>query len=346
MADHYQTLGIDRDASPEAIKKAFRKLARSTHPDANPGDPEAEARFRRIAEAYEVLSDPDRRAQYDRGGDLNLGAFRQGTGGLDDLLRSVFGDGFGETRDSRGSDIRVNLALDLEEAAFGVTKTVRFRAALACEKCRGSGARSGSGTRSCNVCAGTGQVRVARRSAFGSLMTVTTCRVCGGAGSVIADPCTACTGEGLVEGEQRVSVDVPAGLNDESSLRIVGKGEAGRRGAPAGDLYVQPVIRPHPLFSRQGDDLLYDLTIGIAAAALGTEVDVPLLEGGSQRVKVSAGSQHGEVIRLRGKGAGRLRGRGRGDMFVRVGVEVPRKLNRKQRNILRRYAESTGEHIM
>lgn len=352
MADYYDILGIDRDAAPETIKKAFRKLARATHPDANPGNPEAEARFRRIAEAYEVLSDPDRRAQYDRGGNLDPGTFFQGTGSFDDLLRSVFGDGglfgtgFGAGRDSRGSDIRVHLPLDLEEAAFGTTKTVRFRAAIGCEECSGSGARSGTGTRTCNVCSGTGQVRVARRSAFGSLMTVTTCRVCGGGGSVIADPCASCSGEGLVAGEQKVSVEVPAGLNDESSLRMVGKGEAGRRGSPAGDLYVQPVVRPHPSFIRQGDDLLYELTVGIAAAALGTEVDIPLLEGGSQLVKVSAGSQHGDVIRLKSKGTGRLRGRGRGDMFVRVTVEVPKKLSRSQRKILRRYAESTGEQIL
>ena len=352
MADYYEILGVDRDASPDTIKKAFRRLARATHPDANPGDQEAEERFREVAEAYEVLSDPDRRAQYDRGDSLDLGGFFQGPSSFDDLLRSVFGDGglFGgglrDVRDSRGRDIRVHLVLDLEEAAFGATRTVRFRAATACDPCAGSGARSGTGTRVCNVCAGTGQVRMARRSAFGSLMTVTSCRACGGVGSVIAHPCGSCAGEGMVEGEKQVSVEVPVGVTDESRLRMVGEGEAGPRGGLPGDLYVQLAVRPHPSFTRQGDDLLYDLEVGIAAAALGTEADVPLLEGGSERVKVPAGTQPGEVIRLRGKGAGRLRRRGRGDLFVRVGVDVPTKLSRSQRKILRRYAESRGEHVL
>ena len=352
MADYYEVLGVDRDASADTIKKAFRKLARATHPDANPGDQEAEARFRDVAEAYEVLSDPDRRARYDQGESLDLGGFFQGTGSFDDLLRSVFGDsglfggGVRDVRDSRGRDIRVHLVLDLEEAAFGTTRTVRFRAATACETCAGSGARSGTGTRLCNVCAGTGQVRMARRSAFGSLMTVTSCRACRGAGSVIAHPCASCAGGGMVEGEKQVSVEVPAGVGDESTLRMVGEGEAGPRGGQPGDLYVQLAVHPHPSFTRQGDDLLYDLAVGIAAAALGTETDVPLLEGGSTRVKVSAGTQPGEVIRLRGKGVGRLRGRGRGDLFVRVGVDVPTRLNRSQKKILRRYAESRDEHVL
>lgn len=352
MANYYEILGVDRDASPETIKKAFRRLARATHPDANPGDQEAEARFREVAEAYEVLSDPDRRAQYDRGDSLDLGGFFQGPSSFDDLLRSVFGDGglFGggmrDVRDTRGRDIRVHLALDLEEAAFGTTRTVVFRAALACDPCAGSGARSGTGTRLCNVCAGTGQVRMARRSAFGSLMTVTSCRACGGVGSVIAHPCTSCSGEGMVEGEKQVSVEVPAGVGDESRLRMVGEGEAGPRGGLPGDLYVQLAVRPHPSFTRQGDDLLYEMEVGIAAAALGTEAEVPLLEGGSERVKVPAGMQPGEIIRLRGKGARRLRSRGRGDLFVRVGVDVPTKLSRAQKKILRRYAESRGEHVL
>lgn len=351
MADYYEILGVDRDASPEMIKKAFRRLARATHPDANPGDQEAEARFREVAEAYEVLSDPDRRAQYDRGDSLDLGGFFQGPSSFDDLLRSVFGDsglfggGMRDVRDTRGRDIRVHLALDLKEAAFGTTRTVVFRAAMSCEPCAGSGARSGTGTRLCNVCAGTGQVRMARRSAFGSLMTVTSCRACGGMGSVIAHPCASCSGEGMVEGEKQVSVEVPAGVGNESRLRMVGEGEAGPRGGLPGDLYVQLAVRPHPSFTRQGDDLLYEMDVGIAAAALGTEAEVPLLEGGSERVKIPAGTQPGEIIRLRGKGAGRLRSRGRGDLFVRVGVDVPTKLSRAQKKILRRYAESRGEHV-
>ena len=352
MADYYAILEVDRDASPDEIKKAFRRLARSTHPDANPGDPTAEARFRQVAEAYEVLSDPAKRARYDRGDSFDLTGLFQGTGSFDDLLRSVFGDGgmFGgglrSARDSRGRDIRVRLSLDLDEAAFGTVRTVRFRAAVTCGDCSGSGARPGTGTRSCNICAGTGQVRMARRSVFGSLMTVTACRACGGAGSVIANPCDRCGGEGITEGAKEVSVEVPTGVSDGSRLRMIGDGEAGMRGASPGDLYIELGVKPHQLFTRQGNDLFYELAIGIASAALGTEADVPLLDGGSERVKVPAGTQHGEVIRLRGKGTGRLGRRGRGDLFVKVGIDVPTRLSRSERQLLRRYAESRGEDIL
>ena len=358
MADYYAILGVDRDTSPEEIKKAFRRLARVTHPDANPGDPTAEARFREVAEAYEVLSDPTKRSRYDRGDSFDLTELFQGTGSFEDLLGSVFGDGglFGAggvfgggvagARESRGRDIRVRLSLDLEEAAFGTIRTVRFRAAVTCGACSGSGARPGSGTRSCNICAGTGQVRMARRSAFGSLMTVTACRVCQGAGSVIADPCDGCGGEGITEGQREVSVEVPTGVSDGSRLRLMGDGEAGRRGAPPGDLYVDLEVMPNELFTRQGNDLVYELAIGIASAALGTEADVPLLEGGSERVKVPSGTQHGKIIRLRNKGTGQLGRRGRGDLFVRVGIVVPTRLSRSERQILRRFAESRGEDVL
>ena len=352
MADYYATLGVERDASPDEIKKAFRRLARATHPDANPDDPAAEARFREVAEAYEVLSDPEKRARYDRGETLDLAGLFQGAGSFEDLLGSVFGQGgiFGGgvtgVRDSRGRDIRVRLGVDLEEAAFGATTSVRFRAAVTCGSCSGSGARPGSGTRSCNICAGTGQVRMARRSVFGSLMTVTTCRACQGAGSVIADPCAGCGGEGITEGEKEISVDVPTGVMDGSRLRLIGEGEAGRRGTPPGDLYVDLGIRPDERFTRQGNDLVYQLSVGIASAALGTEADVPLLEGGTERVKVPTGTQHGEVMRLKGKGTGRLGRRGRGDLFVMVGIEVPKRLSRSERQLLRRYAQARGEDVL
>ena len=358
MADYYEVLGVDRDASPEQIKKAFRRLARATHPDANPGDPAAEARFRQIAEAYEVLSDPAKRDRYDRGDSFDVSGLFQGAGSFDDLLRSVFGEGglfsdggmFGggprRVADSRGRDIRVRLALDLEQAAFGVLREVRFRAAVVCETCSGSGAKSGSGPRACNICAGTGQVRMARRSAFGSLMTVTACQACGGSGSVIADPCRACGGAGAAQGEKEVSVEVPAGVDNGSRLRLTGDGEAGRRGAPPGDLYIDIEVRPHELFARRGHDLFYDLPVGIASAALGTEVEVPLLGGGHESVRVPGGTQHGEVIRVRGKGTARLGRRGRGDLFVKVAIEVPKRLRRAERRALVRYAEARGEKTL
>ena len=355
--DYYALLGVDRGASPNEIKKAFRRLARATHPDANPGDPAAEERFRKIAEAYEVLSDPNKRARYDRGDTLDMAGFFQGAS-FDDLLSSVFGEGgiFGGGSmfggggwgrpDTRGRDIRVRLMLDLEEAAFGAVRTVRFRAAVVCGECSGSGARSGTGTRRCAGCAGSGQVRMARRSVFGSVMTLTTCRTCGGEGAVIADPCVGCGSTGMTEGEREVSVEVPKGVDEGNRLRLEGDGEAGRRGGPPGDLYVDLAVKPHGDFIRRGDDLVYEMEIGIAAAALGTAAEVPLLGGGSKRVNIPAGARHGEVVRLRGMGAGRLGRRGRGDLLVLVGIDVPTRLSRSERECLRRYAELRGEDVL
>ena len=352
MADYYRILDVERDASRDEIKRAFRRLARESHPDANPDDPTAEARFRQVAEAYEVLSDPERRARYDRGETLDPGAFFQGPGSLDDLLRSVFGDGsiFGaasrEPRVNRGRDVRVNLVLTLEEAAFGVEKSVVFRTALACESCEGSGSGDGAGLQACRICGGSGQVRMARRSVFGSLMTLTTCRSCRGDGSVLANPCRSCRGEGIREGEKTVQVDIPAGVEAGNRLRLPTRGEAGRRGAVAGDLYVDLIIEPHPVFERDGDDLISEVAVGVAAAALGTHVDVPLLDGGTHRIRVPAGSQHGEVIRVAGKGITRLRTSRRGDLYLRIKVLVPTRLSRAQRKLLRQFADAGGEELL
>lgn len=354
--DYYRLLGVARDAPPSEIKKAFRRLARETHPDANPDDPAAEERFRRAAEAYEVLSDPEKRARYDRGDDFDLAGLFQGVG-IEDLLRSVFGEGgaFGGSifggggwsgNQGRGRDIRVRLALDLEEAAFGAAKTVRFRAADLCPECSGSGARPGTGPVTCGACAGSGQVRTARQSFLGSMMTLVPCRTCGGAGSLIAAPCRRCRGSGAAEAEREVQVDVPKGVDDGNRMRLDGEGEAGLRGAPPGDLFVELAVRPHEYFIRRGDDLIYELEIGIAAAALGTRVEAPLLGGGSERVEIPAGTGHGDVIRLKGRGAGRLRRRGRGDLLLLVGVEVPSRLSRAERQCLRRYAEMRGEDVL
>jgi len=346
MADYYELLGVSRDASSDEIKKAFRRLARDSHPDANPDDPSAEARFRQYAEAYEVLSDPEKRTRYDRGD--TLGDLFSGLGSFDDLLRSVFGDSGlfgsgGRTVDQRGRDIRVRLDIDLEDAAFGSVHEVQFRASVGCETCDGSGARPGSHKETCSTCGGAGQVRVARRSMFGSVMTVTACGTCQGLGQVIAEPCDACHGTGVTDGMRQVSVEVPQGVSDGTRLRLNREGEAGARGAPPGDLYVEMSVQAHDLFIRQGDDLIYELTIGIAQAALGSENDVPLLGGGMRRLETEAGTQPGDVIRIRGEGVGRLGRRGRGDLFVRVDVEVPKRLTIAEREILKRYAEARGE---
>ena len=354
MADYYEILGVSRDAPSDEIKKAFRRLARDSHPDANPNDPEAESRFRQYAEAYEVLSDPDRRARYDRGDAMDFGDLFSGVGSFDDLLRSVFGDGglFGgvgrtgrTAAEPRGRDVRVRLDVDLDEAAFGSIHDVRFRSAVVCSTCEGSGTRPGSHRETCATCGGAGQVQVARRSMFGSVMTVTACGTCNGAGLVIPDPCDTCTGIGVTDGTREVSVEVPQGVGDGTRLRINREGEAGVRGAPAGDLYVEMSVRPHDLFVRQGDDLVYRLNVGVAQAALGTEAEIPLLDGGTRRVQIEPGTQPADVLRLRGEGVGRLGRRGRGDLFVRIDLEVPRSLSAAEREILRRYAEARGEDI-
>ena len=352
MADYYGNLGVSRDASSDEIKKAFRKLARESHPDANPGDSGAEARFRQYAEAYEVLSDNEKRARYDRGDTMDLGDLFSGFGSFDDILRSVFGDGgvFGggvrQGVETRGRDVRVRLDLDLDEAAFGSVHDVQFRAAVSCTICSGSGARAGSSKETCSTCGGAGQVRVARRSMFGSMMTVTACGTCRGEGLVIPDPCENCSGLGVTEGVRNISVDVPQGVIDGTRLRLNNDGEAGVRGTPAGDLYVDINVRLHDQFARQGDDLIYVLEVSMAQAALGTQADIPLLGGGFEQVAIDSGTQPGAVLRMRGKGAGRLGRRGFGDLFVRVEVGVPKKLSAAEREILRRFAEVRGEDVI
>lgn len=359
MADYYRVLGVEPTAGQEEIKRAFRRLARESHPDSNPGDPTAEARFRAAAEAYEVLSDPDKRARYDRGdvfdfpGDFSSFFSGAGRGPLDDLLRSVFGESGlfgsagsgGEANRGRGRDVRVSLDLDLEEAAFGAQRTVRFRSIVSCNSCSGSGARSGSDIQTCGTCDGAGRVQAAQRSVFGTVMSVVACETCDGSGSRILDKCPDCGGAGAVRDVREEEVEVPAGVEQGTSLRIGRKGEAGVRGASPGDLYVNLEVRPHELFARQGSDLVHQIRIGIAAAALGTEAEIPLLEGGSEQVRIPPAVQPGEVIRLRGKGTGRLGRRGRGDMFVRVEVEVPRRLSRSEKESLRRYAAARGEQV-
>ncbi len=351
MADYYEALGVQRDAPPEEIKKAFRRLARETHPDANPDDPAAEARFRQIAEAYEVLSDPDRRARYDRGDTMDLGDLFSNLGSFDDLIRSVFGDsgglfgGGGRAAANRGRDIRIPVQITLEEAAFGTVSEVEFRAAVGCDECDATGAKPGSHVEVCSQCGGVGQVRVARRSMFGSMMSIVPCEQCRGTGKVIPDPCHTCSGRGVVEGSRSVRVDVPQGVSDGTRLRLNNEGEAGSRGVRSGDLYVDIGVAPHSDFVRDGDNLIYDLAIGIAQATLGTEVEIPLLGDAAESVRIPPGTQPGAVVRLKGKGVGRLGRRGRGDLYVRVAVDVPTDLSAEQRDALQAYAEARDETV-
>lgn len=347
--DYYEILGVGRDATSEEIKRAFRRVARATHPDANPEDPTAEARFKDAAEAYEVLSDPDRRRRYDRGDTIDLSDLFAGWGGLDDLLRSVFGEGsmFGgggaQSRRSRGRDILVRVEVDLEEAAFGTEAPVTFRAKATCRVCGGSGAAGSDGLTTCPDCGGSGSVRMARRSLFGTMMTVGTCPTCDGEGVLIADPCLACAGTGAVDEESTVTVEIPAGVTSGTRLRLSGRGESGGRSGPSGDLYVEVHVTPDPRFERHEADLAHRIVIGLAEAALGTRVSVPLIEGGETDLEVPAGTQPGTVFELPGLGVARLGRRGRGNLHVVVSVEVPTDLTPDEEDLLRRWADLRGE---
>lgn len=349
--DYYRILGVGRDAGPEEIKKAFRRMARENHPDANPNDPKAEARFRDAAEAYEVLSDPERRRRHDRGDTIDLGDIFSGFGGMDDLLRSVFGDSglFGgggvRTAPPRGRDVLTRVQVSLEEAAFGLTADVEFRTNVTCESCGGDGAAPGSHRSNCPTCGGSGAVRVARRSFLGTMMSVTTCETCTGVGSVVSSPCPSCRGSGVASAERSVKVEIPAGISTGTRLRLNREGEAAGVNGRAGDLFVEVVVAPHPQFERHGDDLIHRTKIGIAEAALGSTIEVPLIEGGNHEVSVPPGTQPGWVVRLPGLGMSRLGRRGRGDLLVEVGVEVPTTLTPEQQDLLTRFAELNEETI-
>ena len=345
--DFYEILGVSRDASTEEIKKAFRRLARESHPDANPEDPTAEARFRQIAEAYEVLSDPERRHRYDRGETIDLSDLFASFGGFDDLIRSVFGDSglfSTQTRQTnRGRDVLVPARITLAEAAFGVTKELEFATLMTCETCSGSGAAPGTSPETCSRCAGAGAVRVARRGFLGSVMTLTACDLCTGTGQMIRVPCETCRAQGLTPGERAVSVEIPGGVSKGTRLRLTGQGEPGSRGARRGDLFVEIQVEPDDRFVRDGDDLIVRVDLGMAQAALGTQVDTPLIEGGVQDIDVPPGTQPGTVFTLRGKGMNRLGRRGRGDLLVEVNVRVPLDLSQEEEEALRTYASVRGE---
>ena len=347
MKDYYEILGVSRDASADEIKKRFRQLARETHPDANPDDPSAEARFRDVAEAYEVLSDPQKRARFDRGEEF-AGDLFSNFGGLDEILSQFFGGagfGFGGAAapSRRGQDIAVALDLDLAEAAFGLSQEVSFLAPVECEVCHGSGAQVGHIPPPCSTCGGRGQVQATRNTFLGSMTTVTECPTCRGRGSIVEDPCDNCSGAGRLNQEVSLTVEIPPGVDHGTRLRLPGRGGAGEFGNPPGDLYVQVKLLPDARFERVGSDLHHTVRLGIAEAALGTVIRVPLLEGDDIDVDVPAGTQPGAVFRLARKGVPHLRRRGRGDMLVNVDVAVPDSLTDEQEEALRQYAALRGE---
>jgi molecular chaperone DnaJ len=355
--DYYEVLAVSRTATDDEVKRSYRKLAVKYHPDKNPDDPHAEEKFKELAEAYDVLMDAEKRAAYDRFGHA---AFSQGMGrggGFHDpfdIFREVFGGGGGgggifetffgggATADregrQRGSDLRYDMQITLEEAAFGVDKEIEVRKLDTCAKCDGRGAEPGSRTINCPACGGRGQVISSR----GFFQVSQTCPRCRGVGQIIEKPCRACDGEGRAENTSRIKLKIPAGIADGSRLRSSGNGEAGIRGGPAGDLYVVIHIKEHPIFQREDDNLYCEVPISFTVAALGGEIPVPTLQG-KANLKVPAGTQSGQVFKLRGKGVANVNARDQGDLFARLLVEVPTRLNGEQRQKLEEFASLCGE---
>ncbi|UCC13780.1 MAG: molecular chaperone DnaJ [Gammaproteobacteria bacterium] len=345
--DYYEILGVARNATDAELKKSYRRLAMKYHPDRNPDDDDAEARFKEAKEAYEILGDPRKRAAYDQFGHAGVEQAAGGQGGgfsaadaFGDIFGDVFGDIFGggrggRSRVFRGADLRYQLDLELEQAAFGDEVTIRIPVMVQCSECHGSGAKEGSGPVGCDTCGGHGTVRM--QQGFFSIQQ--TCPKCKGSGTVIADPCGACHGEGRVRETKTLSVKVPAGVDTGDRIRLGGEGEAGRNGGPAGDLYVEVNVRPHAIFERQGADLACDIPVSFATLVLGGSVEVPTLNG-EVNLKIPHETQTGRVFRLRGKGVKPVRGGAPGDLMVRVSVETPVKLDKHQKELLKNFDDS------
>ena len=357
--DYYDILGVSRDADDATIKKAYRSLAREYHPDRNPGNAEAETRFKELAVAYETLSDPEKRANFDRfgaggpgGGGQNVGDMFGG--GIGDLFDVFFGQGGGgggspfgggATPDRRaGEDLETVLEVPFENAVFGGELSIDVQTAVGCDTCEGSGCAAGTTPVRCSQCDGAGQVRQVRRSILGQMVSAAPCPGCSATGQQIPDPCTACGGEGRVRDSRNYTVDVPAGVGDGSTLRLTGRGAVGRRGGSTGDLYVHLRVKPHERFVREGYDLVDLLPVGIAQAALGAAIEYETLDGTEDMV-IKPGTQTGKVMKLRGRGVPHLDGRGRGDLLVKVEVSVPEDLTTEESELLRQFAELRGESV-
>ena len=348
MSDHYELLGVSREATQDEIKRAYRKLARQHHPDANPDDPDAAERFKEISRAYEVLSDPAKRQNYDLYGDERVGAAGfSDFGGISDLFSSFFG-GFNPTQQrrgpTRGGDVLAEVELTLEEAAIGVDREVEIVTMGTCEDCEGSGASPGTFPTRCSNCGGTGEQRTVRRTVFGNVMTASPCTRCGGRGEEIASPCQNCGGRGRVRVAESLTVHIPAGVNDGAQLRVTGRGEAGVRGGRSGDLYVAINVLPHDVFRRAGDDLGCEVVVPMTVAALGGKVDVPTLDG-SEPIEIKPGTQSGEVTTLRGRGMPHLSGHGQGDLIALLKVETPTNLSEEEVELLEQLAKVREENV-
>lgn len=350
-SDHYEVLGVSRQATAEEIKRAYRRRARDLHPDANPDDPTAEARFKELARSYEVLSDPERRQVYDTYGTDDPGAMGSGPfdGGMNDVFSMLFGQGFGggQARPSgppRGADIEATVEIEFEQAVFGAQAPVTVRTAEPCDDCEATGAATGTAPKTCSGCGGSGQVRRVRQSMLGQMVTSGACGQCGGTGRVIETPCGGCRGDGRKILDRTYTVDIPAGIDDGQTLRLPGRGAVGPRGGGTGDLYVHVGVLPHDQFSRVGYDLVCELPIAMTQAALGTDVELETLDG-TEVITIDAGTPSRWRTVLRRRGVPHVDGRGRGDLVVEVVVEIPTGLGQDEEVLLRQLAEMRGEEV-
>ncbi|MCY6371827.1 molecular chaperone DnaJ [Clostridium ganghwense] len=354
--DYYDILGVSKGASDDEVKKAYRKLAMKYHPDRNPDNKEAEDKFKDINEAYQVLSDPQKKSQYDQFGTTDFNGGFGGTGGFDfsgmggfeDIFDSFFGGGFSSRKrkngPERGADLEYTLNLTFEEAVFGVEKEISVSKNEKCDTCNGTGAKPGTNSKTCEQCGGTGQVRYQRNTPLGSFVSTGTCDKCNGTGKIITDPCSHCHGKGTVRKNKKIKIKVPAGVDTGNVLPLRGQGEPGKNGGPSGDLYINIRVSPHKLFNRKGFDIYIEHHISFAKATLGTELKVATVDG-DVKYKVPAGTQPGTIFRLKGKGVPRVNSHGRGDEYVKIIVDVPKTLNQKQNEALLAFMEASGEKM-
>lgn len=357
--DYYETLGINKGASDDEIKKAYRQMAKKYHPDMNPGNKEAEQKFKEVNEAYEVLSDSDKRAKYDQYGHaaFDPGAGFGGGGGfggfdfdMGDIFSSFFGGGFGGGSRSgsranapiAGDDIGVRVVLSFEEAAFGCKREISFARVQKCKECAGSGAKKGTSAEKCTKCGGRGTVTVQQRTAFGIMQSTKACPDCGGTGKIIKTPCENCRGKGYEKVNKKLTVTIPAGIDDGERSAIRGQGNEGRNGGPNGDLIIHVSVRPHPIFERDGYDIYCEVPVTFAEAALGAKIKIPTLEG-EMDYDIPEGTQTGTVFTIKGKGITAVNSKGKGNLYVKIVVETPKSLNAEQKKLLRAFADSCGE---
>ncbi len=356
--DYYEVLGVQKGASDDEIKKAYRKLAKKYHPDLNKDNPEAAEKFKEAAEAYEVLSDSEKRSRYDQFGHAGVdpnqgfggGGYGGGFGGFDmgDIFESFFGGGFGGGSRSRrngpvrGSDIQQAVELTFEEAAFGCKRKVNIIRSESCEECGGSGAKKGTSPVTCSKCGGTGQMRTVQNTPFGQFASTTTCNACGGKGTKISDPCQKCNGSGHIRKSRELEVNIPAGIDHGQTVSVRGQGEAGQRGGPAGDLLITVYIKKNNMFTRDGNNVYVDVPITFVQATLGCEIEIPTIDGKVTQ-RIPEGTQHGTKFRLKDKGIPSIRNGSRGDQYVRIIVEIPKNLSSRQREILEEFAKESNE---